>query len=149
MSAWLRWLLLAVLVVVGEGCYFRYLATSPALEGCTYEGTGEKVKGQLFVENYGWYLFDCVPLFCGNDDPDGWFPLSFFSDRCTSEVIESRFNEAVAESGGEARGVAFVNYGTVMFDVPGFSFPVIIPYVLCSRTLQISGTLVEPKKEAQ
>ena len=34
-------------------------------------------NGQILVSNYGYYLFNCVPLFCGGKDEDS---LSFFSD---------------------------------------------------------------------
>ena len=32
------------------------------------------------------------------------------------------------------------------FDVPGFSFPLIVPYVLCTRDIQMSGTIVRKAK---
>ena len=130
-----------------EGCYFKYAATSPELQECQYaEGEGEVVE-HLFVENYGWYLFYSLPICCGDDNEENFFPLEFFNDRCTHEVIKQRFDEHVKSLGDgvEAKGVAFVNEGAVTFDVPGFSFPLVIPYVLCTRDIQLSGTIVRKK----
>lgn len=128
-----------------SGCYFKYASGGPHVERCRYHDTGEQVVEHLFVENYGWYLFGTIPLFCGDTDESSRFPLTFFDDQCNTDVLRQRFNEHVAQKGLEARGISVVNSDVVTFDVPGFAFPVIIPYIICARDIQISGTLV--KKE--
>ena len=124
------------------GCYFRYAATTPELQNCSYAEGGGEIKEHLFIENFGWYLFYSIPICCGDDDPESFFPLTFFEDRCKEEVLHQRFEEAVKESGGTAVGVAFVNNDGVTFEVPGLSIPIVLPYVLCTRDVEISGTII-------
>ena len=130
-----------------SGCYFKYAASSPTLAEMKYAGSGEQVKEHLMVENCGWYLFTCLPICCGDTDEEAFCPLTFFDDQCTSEIIEARFNERVKEIAAEdpsiqVRGINWVNDDKVTFDVPGFSFPLVIPYILTFRDRQISGTVV-------
>ena len=134
----------AALALLAGGCYFRYAATSPTVQDTVWAETGEEVVEHLFVENYGWYLFYTLPICCGDDNEENSFPLEFFSDRCTPEVVKARFYERVKELGDdvEVRGLSFVNSGGVTFDVPGLSFPLVIPYVLCTRDIELSGTIV-------
>ena len=138
-------LLLTLPLLIG-GCYFRYAATSPALQNCQYAEGGGEVIEHLFVENYGWYLFGTIPLFCGDTDENNSFPLVFFEDQATREAITRRFNERVKELNAKAVGVSYVNANAVTFDVPGLNFPLVIPYIICTRDVQISGTLIKETK---
>lgn len=132
------------LALLLSGCYFKYAATSPELKGSEYSEGGGEIVEHLFVENFGWYLFRTIPICCGDDNEDNLFPLEFFTDRCTPEIMKQRFDERVRELGDvEAKGVTFVNTELVTFDVPGLPFPVIVPYVLCTRDVQLSGTLIK------
>lgn len=133
-----------LLTLLLSGCYARYSVSSPELVKCEYTDGGGEIVEHLFVENSGWYLFYYLPICCGDDNPRNVFPLEIFNDRCTPEIVRQRFDERVKELGPdvEAKGVAFVNEESVTFDVPGFSFPLVIPYLLCTRDVQISGTIV-------
>ena len=140
-------LVLATLLAT-TGCYFKYASSSPELKDCAFSEEGGEVVEHLFVENYGWYLFKGLPICCGDDNEENFFPLEFFTDRCTPEVVKARFDEHVRSLGDdvEAKGVTFVNTEGVTFDVPGLSFPLIVPYVLCTRDIQMSGTIVRKAK---
>lgn len=141
----LVWAFLAALLV--SGCYYIYPASSPTLSQCKFANEDGEIVEHLFVENCGWYLFYTIPICCGDTDESHWFPLVFFDDQVTDEAIQRRFAERVKAKGARAVGVTMVNRETVTFDVPGLPFPVVVPYILCAREVQISGTLIRDAGE--
>ena len=123
------------------------------LAGCVYTDIIPREDGSRVVEinTTGWYLFKGLPICCGDDNEENFFPLEFFTDRCTPEVVKARFDEHVRSLGDdvEAKGVTFVNTESVTFDVPGVSFPLVVPYILCTRDIQMSGTIVKKSKAVE
>lgn len=144
----------AFLIAIGtllQGCYFVYPATSETLRSCTFAGEEGEIVAQLFVENFGLYLFGHFPIFCGDPDGPAWFPVTFFRDRVNDEELARCFAREVARYGDDVKvvGVSQVNSDTVAFDAPGFDVPVVVPYLICFRDNQICGTIVRktPKRE--
>lgn len=50
--------------------------------------TGEE---HVHVANYGWYLFNIVPLACGNAAEDPNLPSIFFRNDVTMDKVQQRF----------------------------------------------------------
>lgn len=105
---------------------FLILALLP-LFGCTSVSTtkqssqipvqtlnGDK-NGQILVSNYGYYLFNCIPLFCGGKDEDS---LSFFSDnvnidkamQCLSKKCEQLNVKNVADIQATTSSTCFLSW---------------------------------------
>lgn len=101
----------------------------------------------VVVSNYGWYLFNYVPLACGNTTPDAWFPWAFFSDRVSSPLLHDRMMSYAASKKADVKELAFFRDEQVFFNVPGTKFTIPVPYLLCFREIQFSGVLVPRSKE--
>ena len=70
----------SVIVALGllTGCFSVDVAESPVL--------GERSAGHVYVSNWGWTLFGCVPLVCGNANFDSWCPVTFFKDEIRPDI---------------------------------------------------------------
>lgn len=119
------------------------LALACGLGGCFSLETGKLSDGsqQIVSRNYGWYLFDIVPLFCGNAAEDASCGTMFFRNDVQMDKIQSRVLKAAAKKGKTVDELAWTTYDTVMFTVPIFyiSFPV--PYIITYREKQLSGVM--------
>ena len=100
--------------------------------------TGEE---HVHVANYGWYLFNVIPLACGNAAEDPNFPSIFFRNDVTMDKVQQRFMEYAEFRMREPKDLTYHNYDSVMFEVPGLSFPLPLPYILTYREIQLSGVL--------
>ena len=114
-----------------------------ALSGCfTIENTKIAATGEhhVFVSNYGWYLFNCIPLVCGNAAPDACIPFVMFRNDVTMDKIQRRFmDRAKSLSDGEIFDLSYSNDDSVLFEVPGLEFPLPVPYILTYHEIMLSG----------
>lgn len=114
------------------------LGVALCLSGCfsvdtaTVKSTGAE---HVVMNNYGWKLFDWIPLFSGNADPDATMGCAFFRDDVTMEKMQKRFM-AHAEGRRVECPVYDVN-DTVIFSLLGLP----IPYVITYKELTLSGTM--------
>lgn len=92
----------------------------------------------VLASNYGWYLFHCIPVACGNASKDPWFPWAIFRDDVTLDKIQSRFMESTDPV--KVRDLSYSTQESVMLQIPGLNFPLPIPYLLTYREIQLSGT---------
>jgi len=103
-----------------------------------------KTNGEEHVVaiNYGWSLFNCIPLFCGNANGSGRVsPWAFFRDDVTMDKVQARFLQHAADKGRQAHDLNYHNYSSVMFDLPLVGFSIPIPYVITYKEIQLSGVL--------
>ncbi len=127
------------------GCYSMDVASNSALDK---HGTkGSRHAEHVVVSNYGWYLFNCLPLACGNTNPKASFPWSFFSNQVSSSLLHDRMMEYAMERNAPVKELPFFRDEQVFFNVPGTQFPIPIPYVLCFREVQFSGILTPRAEE--
>ena len=126
------------LALLLSGCYTVELAKAPVL--------GPDVEGHVYIRNSGWNILGCIPLVCGNatdplvEVPHG--PWAFFRDDVTMDKVQSRLvNYAATKSEKKLIDITYNAYDTLFFSIPGLQIPVPIPYLLCYREIQISGTL--------
>ena len=113
------------------------------LFGC-FSLESAKSPGQtrhMVVRNYGWFLFHYIPLATGNASENPWIPWAFFRNDVTLDKIQGRFMKHAEEMHMEPKDLMWSIDADVLFDVPGTSFPMPIPYVLTYREMQLSGVL--------
>ena len=120
------------------------VASNSALHNSVSANGKEKPIEHVLVANYGWYLFNCAPLVCGNASPGGTFPWSFFSDQVNPEIVHNRLMEYAASRDANVEELVASYDEKVFLQVPEVQVP--IPYLLCYREVQASGVLVERKK---
>ena len=152
----------SVIYALGVG-----LVGTLCLSGCFSIDRGQLIRTNeehVLVSNYGWCLFGLLPLACGNAAEDATLPFVFFRNDVTMDKIQRRFmmyaddygrrvaseNEAKAESDetleriGErvkVRDLAYTSRESVLFNIPGFNFPIPLPYILTYQEIQLSGVL--------
>ena len=98
-------------------------------------------KNHILVSNYGWYLFNSVPLVGGNasENPTGHF--AWFRDDVTMKKIQRRLMDEAEAQGRPVENLVWTNYDSVLFSIPFVSIPFPIPYILTYREMQLSGEL--------
>ena len=123
-------------------------ALTACLCGCfSMESSVSCVTGDehAVVSNAGCYLFNVIPLFCGNASPDEngqhAFPFVMFRDDVTMDKLQQRLMDRAAQTGRRAEDLAYHNYESVMITIPWTNFIIPIPYVLCTHEIQLSGVL--------
>ena len=102
----------------------------------------------VVVSNYGWFLFDTVPVVCGNAKYDATLPVRFFSDHVKADILQDRITEYAAGKKADLVDLHYFHNSNVLFSIPGLNLPIPIPYVLCYREIQFSGVLVRPPMKA-
>ena len=88
----------------------------------TPSGGGEHV----LARNYGWQLFNCIPLFRSD---------------ITMKRVQEAMSEEAAKQGATVSDIVYHNNDTVMFEIPIIGFTIPIPYVVCYKEIQVSGVL--------
>ena len=147
-------------ILLLAGCYSMDIAANSALGNplakasvaqgkATTGGQASRRPEHVVVSNYGWYLFNRIPLACGNTSPDAFFPWAFFSNQVSSSLLHDRMMSYAAATNANVKELAFFRDEQVFFNIPGTQFPVPIPYVLCFREIQFSGVLTPRSEEAK
>ena len=95
------------------------------------------------VSNYGWYLFNCIPLVCGNAELDAVCPWKFFSDQVNPILLHDRLMEYASSKTTDIKDLVFSHEEEVFFDFPGSDIPFPIPYLVCYREIQFSSVLTK------
>ncbi len=117
--------------------------TAMCLAGCfSFEAAKLSRSGEenVFISNYGWYLFGLWPLATGNAIPDG-FPIVFFRDDVTMDKIQARMLSYSESQHKEIDDLTYHNHDSVLLNIPGLDFPLPIPYILTYREIQLSGVV--------
>ena len=137
-------LILPVLLLAG--CFSIDRGTSAAFRGSRLKASDGEPVEHILVANYGWYLFDCIPLVCGNARPGATFPIRFFADNVKADMLHDRLMNYASSKGLDVVDLHFFNNSSVMFSGPSsymlISIP--IPYLLCYHEIQFSGVLAKP-----
>ena len=131
--------------ILFAGCFSMDIATTSSLKKSALAPEDGNPREHVVVSNYGWYLFNWIPLACGNATPGASFPWKFFSNQVTANLLHDRMMAHAAAQNADVRDLAFFRDEKVIFDLPGTDFPLPIPYVLCYREIQFSGTLTQRK----
>lgn len=116
-------------------------------EGLRLRATEGAPVEHVVVANNGWFLFNCIPLACGDTDLRARLPWTLFRNNVHERVLHDRITRYAAEKKCDLEEMNVFNDEQVLLTLPGFSFPIPLPYVITYRELQISGVLVcnEPR----
>lgn len=126
----------AALASLAQGCFSLECTPMPRIGG-----------EQMLVSNYGWYLFDAIPLACGNASEDRLTPWVFFRNDVRMDKIQKRFTDRAARRGMNIEEMTYKTKESVMFEIPSLNFPLPIPYFLTYHEIQLSGVAV-PRGQA-
>ena len=129
-----------------SGCFTMATATNDSLKRSRHSGMSGTPIEHVVVSNYGWYLFNCIPLVCGNAKQGASFPWTFFRDEVTTDVVQNRLTAYAARKGAHLAELNLYVNDNVLFEVPGTSIPIPMPYVLCYHERLVSALLLEPPK---
>lgn len=100
-------------------------------------------REHVLVRNYGWSLFNCIPILCGNAAKDPACSFVMFRDDVTMEKIRDRFDEYAAGRSVECP-VLHVddNKFISIYNIP-------IPYIVCYKEVSFSATLGARKDKTE
>lgn len=114
------------------------------LTGCfSFESAKLSHSGDenVYVSNYGWYLFGCIPLATGNAKEGDVFPTVFFRNDVTMDKIQKRMIDYASKKQKKIYDLTYHNHDSVLFNIPGLSFPLPVPYLLTYSEIQLSGVI--------
>lgn len=113
------------------------------LTGCFSLETAKEpgMKHHIFASNYGWYLFNFIPIIGGNASENPWTPFVLFRNDVKMDIIQRRLLNEAASQNRRVDNLVWNNYETVIFSFPGSSIDIPIPYILTYREMQLSGEM--------
>ena len=130
------------------GCFSLDAASNAARRKSDIDRTDEPVE-HVLVSNYGWYLFNCIPLVCGNSSPGAIFPWTIFSDHVNHVLLHERLMRYAKDRKASVKELIATRDERIFLEIPGSGIPVPIPFLLCYQEVQISGVLVKAKDAAK
>lgn len=122
------------------------LLSALAFGGCySFETTRSKETGErhIIAMNYGWYLFNRLPIICGNSRPkaERFGPWSFFKDEVTFDNTQRCFMRDLAADPHDLHDLNYWVRENFLFEIPFVEIPLPIPYLITYREIQLSGVL--------
>lgn len=126
------------------GCFTMASATTESLRNSFHTGMSGKPREHVVVANYGWFLFNAVPIVCGNSRKGASFPWVFFRDEVTTDIVHARLTDYASRKGANVAELNLYINDNVLFEVPGTSIPIPMPYVLCYKERLVSALLIDP-----
>ena len=121
-------------------------ASSESFSKAHRQGVNGAPREHVVVSNYGWFLFNKIPLVCGNAREGARLPFVCFRDDVASDIVQDKLTSYAAAKGADLSDVNLFFTENVLFVIPGTSIPILMPYVLCYRERLISGLLVDRPK---
>ena len=124
------------------GCVSVQRTTRVASAGTGIQGTPGTPVEHVHVSNYGYYLFNCIPIFCGNTAKDFLGETVWFSD----EVTLAKTQGVLVETARNRR----YRIADIQPHVRSTCFFGAIPYVgttfglVWYKEVQVSAVLVRP-----
>ena len=121
-------------------------ASSESFSKAHRQGVNGAPREHVVVSNYGWFLFNKIPLVCGNAREGARLPFVCFRDDVASDIVQDKLTSHAAAKGADLSDVNLFFTENVLFGIPGTPIPIPMPYVLCYRERLISGLLVDRPK---
>lgn len=135
---------LTIICIFLVGCFSMTTASSETLGKCRVIGAYGRPREHVVVSNYGWYLFNTIPLVCGNASKDAWLPWVFLRDDVTADIVHDHLTSYAAEQHADVAEMNCFFNENMLFEIPGTSIPIPMPYILCYRERLVSGLLMAP-----
>ena len=134
------------LLVLTAGCVSVQKTNRVALAGVTIQGTAGTPTEHIHVSNFGYYLFNCIPICCGNTASDRHGNTIWFSDEVTLAKTQDIMLDQVHDRNYRMTEIQPQTKSTCFFST--------IPYVgttfgiLWYKEVQMSAVLVRPNATA-
>lgn len=122
-----------------------HTASSPVLSKCTLAADQGEILEHVFIQNSGWFLFERIPLVCGNINTESWSPWTFFSNETDLEAVEQKLAARARILDARVVQEDVINNGSTLMSVP--TVDIALPYLLCRRETQISALLLKRDRE--
>lgn len=133
-----RFAVAVISAVLLSGCYSIQVARSPAFSRCRIAAEEDCVPtAHMLVQNDGWFLFDRLPIVCGNANTESWFPWTFFKDEVSMEYVQKAIVRRAKMRGERIVQMNAINHNATLMSLPstqGLS----VPYLICHHATQIS-----------
>ena len=117
--------------------------TTASLRNSRHTNMAGRPREHVVVSNYGWYLFNVIPLVCGNARKDARFPWAFFRDEVTTDIVHNRLTDYTSQKNCTLAELNLYVNDSVLFELPGTSIPIPMPYVLCYKERLVSALLMD------
>ena len=130
-------------VCVLGGCYSMHTASSPDFMACTFAAEKGAILEHVYVQNNGWFLFERLPLICGNIDDEAMLPWTFFCNETDIAAVESKLLQRARSKDARIVHENVINSGTTLLSIPASNIALSIPYFICRRETQISAVLMQ------
>ena len=130
----MKHILAIVMSALLAGCFTVETASSPVL--------GEDNVAHVAIGNYGWTLFGCVPLLCGNANSDSWCPFVFFRNDIRAELAYEKLMALADEKGCRVEDINMMGDNDVLFD----AYYAPVPWVIVYKETNLSANLVRREK---
>lgn len=133
-----------ILLLVGTGCVNFQKTNNVALQGLEVLDTKGKPEEVVTVSNYGYYLFNVLPIFCGNTVDGRIGNTVWFQNHVTLERTQGVLMREIKPMRPLVTNLQPHAYETCFFSV--------IPYIGNSlgivwyKQIDLSAVLVKPKQ---
>lgn len=143
-----RFAIAAIVASMLSGCYSIQTASSSDLSNCRLAAEDGVPVAHMFVQNKGWFLFDRIPLVCGNANTDSWFPWTFFKDEVCMEYVQKSIVRRAEARGERIIQMNAINNNVTLMQLPGTQ-GLSVPYIICHHETQISALFVKDKDKVE
>ena len=124
------------------GCYSIDVATTDGFRAARLVNDAGTPRAHAVVSNYGWYLFNAIPLISGNADPaPGDCVWSFFTDNVTPDALHHDLTRLATDAGYEISDINLYRDSTCMLPIPYVNTTF---GILWYKEIQVSGVFVKP-----
>lgn len=126
--------------------FWGLLCATLCLTGClSVDSSVSQTTGEehLLVDNYGWRLFNCIPLVCGNatHGEKRLGSVAFFRNDVTTEKVQAYFMAEAAARSKRPEELTFHRDDSLILLLPLLGISIPIPYILTYEEIQLSGVL--------
>ena len=73
-----------------SGCFTMATASSESFSKAHRQGVNGAPREHVVVSNYGWFLFNKIPLVCGNAREGARLPFVCFRDDVASDIVQDK-----------------------------------------------------------
>lgn len=130
------------------GCFNFELAKTPEFTQKRLLGNDGMPIAHCITSNYGWYLFNRVPLICGNARPGAWWPWVMFRDDVTLDKLQGRLVSTSQKMKTDLVDLEVSYTDTCMISIPNIKINTTLG-LLWYKELQLSATFVDPGTPAK
>ena len=131
-----------ILLALATGCVSVQKTSKVAPQGVTILGSSGTPVEHVHVSNYGYYLFNCIPIFCGNTVAGQRENTVWFSDEVRLAPVQDIMLEQARKRKCQISDIQPYTRSTCFFSA--------IPYVgntlgiLWFKEVQMSAVLIRP-----